>query len=151
MGYANGRLPASALRPIPGGKLSTRAAVAWEAMRLEGIRKGHVAIMPAGPVSSYRTLAEQWERWRIYKRGGPLAAKPGTSNHGWGNAVDLEDPEAMRPVVDEYGEKYGWRWGEAPGEPWHVTFYDGGLAAAVKNRARLARERRLAKRGKGKR
>lgn len=146
MGYVNGRLPDRALRSIPGGRLERRAAIAWNALYLEGVRKDRVRIMPAGPVSSYRTYAEQVERWNIYKRGGPLAAEPGTSNHGWGRAVDLKYPAAMRPVIDKYGAKYGWRWGEAPSEPWHVTFYDAGHLAAVKNRWRRARERRLAKR-----
>ena len=34
----------------------------------------------------------------------------------------------MRRVVDGFGAPYGWRWGEAPSESWHVTYRGGGRA-----------------------
>lgn len=40
--------------------------------------------------SGYRSYAEQAELYRLYKRGsGNLAAKPGTSNHEGGQALDV--------------------------------------------------------------
>lgn len=53
------------------------------------------------------------------------AAKPGTSNHGWGRALDLSGPTAQK-WIKENGPKYGWCWGEAKGEPWHFTFCGPG-------------------------
>jgi len=67
--------------------------------------------------------------WDLFQAGkGNLAARPGTSNHGFGNAVDLADPPSMRRVVDGFGGPYGWHWGEAPSESWHVTYRGGGKA-----------------------
>ena len=53
------------------------------------------------------------------------AAKPGTSNHGWGRALDLSGPVAQK-WIKENGPTYGWCWGEAKGEPWHFTFCGPG-------------------------
>jgi hypothetical protein len=51
-----------------------------------------------------------------------LAAEPGTSNHGWGLAVDADvrDP-ALLAWIREHGPEFGWV--EAvPREPWHWEF-----------------------------
>lgn len=60
--------------------------------------------------SGYRSLAEQWVLWRRYLAGGNLAAYPGTSNHGRGQAVDIGwwDPSRadwglLRAVGTEHG------------------------------------------------
>jgi hypothetical protein len=124
----NGRFADSDLAPIPGGRLSKEAAANWLALRTEGGKKLGIWISPLGPRSSYRTFADQQHFWNLFQRGGNLAARPGTSNHGWGNAVDLAHPPTMRKVIDGLGAPYGWRWGEAPSESWHVTYRGGGKA-----------------------
>jgi hypothetical protein len=90
-----------------------------------------VWICPTSPRTSYRTYAEQEYFWKLYLSGrGARAAKPGTSNHGWGIAVDLPRQDmaaAVRAVAHEYG------WGiaggrlasDAPSEWWHCTFHPG--------------------------
>lgn len=120
MSYANGRLPDSALKSIPGGRLADydgcRAAGAWNA----GPAKAGLA--PLGDASSYRTYAVQEYFYDLYlHHGGNLAARPGTSNHGWAKAVDLA-AQWMREWIIDHGHKYGWYWGEATSEWWHVTF-----------------------------
>ncbi len=128
----NGRLSDSELAAIPGGRLAREAAANWLAMRRKGGQELGIWIAPIGPRGSYRTYDEQVYFWRLYQSGkGNLAARPGTSNHGLGHAVDLAAPASMRPVVDRFGATYGWRWGEAPSENWHVTYYGGGKAAAA--------------------
>lgn len=123
----NGRLPDSALSQIPGGRLEKHAAVAWRAMRTDiGARTG-VWIRPAGPNSSYRTYAVQVYFWNLYRSGrGNLAAYPGTSNHGWGLAVDIATTY-MAQLVNKYGAKYGWqkRWSDAQSEWWHFKYRAG--------------------------
>src|SRR4051812_43949361 len=120
----NGKLPDHELAEIPGGKLATEAAANWLALRAKGGREIGVWISPIGPRGSYRTFADQEYFWTLYQEGkGNLAAHPGTSNHGWGHAVDLAAPASMRPVIDRFGEPFGWRWGEARSENWHVTYY----------------------------
>lgn len=62
-----------------------------------------------------------------------LAAKPGTSNHGWGVAVDLgcgaeEFDEPLHEWLEDNGDEYGWTnpdWAQPSGskpEPWHWEF-----------------------------
>jgi D-alanyl-D-alanine carboxypeptidase/Putative peptidoglycan binding domain len=126
----NGKFPATALAPIPGGRLAKEAAANWLALRAKGGKELGIWISPLGPRSSYRTFAEQEEFWKIFQNGGNLAARPGTSNHGWGNAIDLAHPPSMRRVVDSFGAPFGWHWGEAPSESWHVTYRGGGSADA---------------------
>lgn len=122
MTNANGNLPATFLAPIAGGSLARDAAASWNLMNCEA-RKAGVELRPLGPSSSYRTYATQVEFWNLYQRGGNPAAHPGTSNHGWGRAVDLADPDGMRPVFDRIAHKYGWSHAEGArvGEKWHVT------------------------------
>jgi len=125
----NGKFADSDLAAIPGGRLAKEAAANWLALRAEGGKRMGIWIAPLGERSSYRTFADQQHFWNLFQAGkGNLAARPGTSNHGWGNAVDLADPPSMRRVVDQLGAPYGWRWGEAPSESWHVTYRGGGKA-----------------------
>lgn len=144
MSASNGRLPASDRAPIPGGELRKDAAAAWNAPG----GPADAGLLPEGPRSSYRTYAEQEQFWADYKAGGNLAAEPGTSNHGWGIAVDLAD-EWMRDWIDEHGAKYGWRKTEALSEWWHVN-YVGGVSfptfKTLKKGARGPRVVRLTKR-----
>jgi putative peptidoglycan binding protein/D-alanyl-D-alanine carboxypeptidase-like protein len=124
---SNGRLPASSLAPIAGGRLIRPAAAAFNAMNAESQRRFGVTLRPTGPVSSYRPISAQWYFWNLYRSGrGNLAAYPGTSNHGWGLAVDFASPQ-MRAIVDRIGAKYGWakRWSDAPSEWWHIRWRSG--------------------------
>jgi hypothetical protein len=124
MSAANGRLSASELAPIPGGELRNDAAAAWNAPG----GPADAGLRPGGPISSYRTYAEQEETWAAYQAGGNLAAIPGTSNHGWGLAVDIPnswEQEWMR----SHGAHYGWEKTEAFSEPWHFTYVPGVFTA----------------------
>jgi D-alanyl-D-alanine carboxypeptidase len=135
----NGRLPDSDLEAIPGGRLRKDAADSWLAMRTYiGKRKG-VWICPTSTRTAYRPFADQEYFWNLYRSGrGALAARPGTSNHGWGIAVDLPSP-AMQAAVRECGHMFGWgiRGGrlasDAPSEPWHCTYHSGTYAAVKQN------------------
>jgi hypothetical protein len=95
-------------------------------MNVEARSRG-LQIVPTGSKSSYRTYAQQQELYRAYLSGmGNLAAKPGTSNHGWGLAVDVAS-QAMRAMIDRIGGKYGWakKWSDAPTEWWHIKYAAG--------------------------
>jgi hypothetical protein len=133
MAYANGRIPSSALASIPGGKLEKSAAAAWNAMRADIGKRTGVWIRPLGGQSSYRSYAGQQYFWNLYRSGrGNVAAYPGSSNHGWGRAVDIATPQ-MAALVRQYGPRYGWSWAEGRrvGEWWHFT-YVGGYKAKPK-------------------
>src|SRR3954447_12301860 len=91
MAYANGRLPASALAAVPGGRLAKGApADSWNALCFEWRKRTGVTPMPNGPDSTYRSYARQvyWKRYWCSQGKCGNAATPGTSNHGWGRAVD---------------------------------------------------------------
>lgn len=114
----NGKLSASELAPIPGGELRKDAAEAWNAPG----GPASAGLRPTGSMSSYRTYSEQQYFWDLFQRGeGNLAAVPGTSNHGWGIAIDLAEPW-MRDWIDAHGAPYGFAKTEAPSEWWHVNF-----------------------------
>lgn len=124
---SNGRLPASDLAPIPGGRLRKDAAAAWLRMRARIGKETGVWICPTSNRTAYRTLPEQQYFWNLYTSGrGNLAARPGTSNHGLGTTVDVPTP-AMRKAIDRFGAEYGWSksWSDAPSEWWHLR-YDPG-------------------------
>jgi hypothetical protein len=85
---------------------------------------------------SYRSLAEQ--RRVAYAKPG-LAATPGTSNHGWGLAIDLCTSEnrsqSVMSWLSENGPTYGWdnpdwarRGGSGAYEPWHWEYVPGTTA-----------------------
>lgn len=126
----NGKLSASELKPISGGhKLSPKAADAFLKMEKAANKEG----IKFNVTDSYRPYEIQdkyfdWERYKSTgerkKRGTNVAmAIPGTSNHGWGNAIDVGPAEAQ-DWIKRNGEKYGWSWdeGRSVGEPWHFTY-----------------------------
>lgn len=136
MTLVNGRLPASTLAPIYGadgtvivGHLRKDAAAAWNAMCERARELGLPVPIPDGPVSSYRTYEQQVAlraQW-CAKGACQNAAVPGTSNHGWGLAVDSA-PNTFQhgEVVYKIGAPYGYShaWSDAPWEPWHHKFND---------------------------
>ena len=133
----NGMLQESDLSAIPGGELRADAAAAWLAMRQHIGTQQHTWICPTSRRTAYRSLADQQYFWNLYTSGkGALAARPGTSNHGWGIAVDVPTP-AMQAAVREVGHEFGWgiKGGrlasDAPSEEWHCTFHQGVFKQAA--------------------
>ncbi len=82
--YGNGRIPATALEPVgtTGHKLWAPAAESLTRLIADAKRDG----VTIGITDSYRSYDEQVAAFAGKPR---LAAVPGTSNHGWGLAVDL--------------------------------------------------------------
>lgn len=124
----NGKLPPSDLAPIAQGQLAkeSHCAASWNTMNVEARSLG-LEIVPTGSKSSYRTYEQQVELYNDYLNGtGNLAAVPGTSNHGWGLAVDVATMD-MRGMIDRIGRKYGWakEWSDAPSEWWHLKYAAG--------------------------
>lgn len=154
--YPNGRVPLSALTKIPGGRLrSGTVARSWLAMHYYLKTKKGIELRPTGPFSSYRTYETQVRFWNDYQAGrGPIAARPGYSNHGSGGqlqgAVDTPTP-AMHAAIRKWGADFGWgiagnRLGsDAPSESWHAC-YRGPSKLTVKARFWFWRRRRALKR-----
>jgi hypothetical protein len=120
-GYGNGLIPPEVLTPIGQGdhRLWRPAATAFMDMAAAAARDG-VAILVS---DSYRDLAAQQRlaaELGLYSEGG-LAAEPGTSDHGWGRAVDIDDNQAAVAWLRAHAHEYGFR-ENVPREPWHWTY-----------------------------
>lgn len=127
----NGIFSTANTDPIPGGRLWPEAALTWNAMRRDFIAAGGRPsdFVPAGPNSSSRGRAYQDYVWRLYLRGGNPAARPYTSNHGWGIAVDVKTRAAAAWIL-RHGAKYGWSHDEGlrVGEWWHFRYVGASKA-----------------------
>lgn len=135
----NGRLSPAELAPIPSGELREDAAAAWNAPG----GPADAGLRPTGSMSSYRTYDEQVYLYRLYQEGrGNLAAIPGTSNHGWGIAVDLAETW-MRSWMDDHGAEYGWRKTEAFSEWWHMNYVGGVSFPTFKTLQKGSRGKRV--------
>lgn len=70
--------------------------------------------------SGLRTRAEQERLYAAYKNGtGNLAAKPGTSNHESGSAVDFANTPGAYDWLKKNSERFGFK--NLPSEPWHYS------------------------------
>ncbi len=130
-GIQNGRLPASMLCTLwdPKRQLRSDAAVAIAKLNVSYKKRfGH----PMCFNDAYRSLSQQY---RIKALRGGYAARPGTSEHGLGLAVDLCDGvedgagSATYGWLREHAPGYGWqnpawarRCGSGPYEPWHWEY-----------------------------
>jgi hypothetical protein len=125
-GYADGFIPSSQLCSITGGgRLRPDAAVAFDKMSQAYKRVFGTNICVS---DSYRSYTEQV---RLFRQRPSLAAVPGTSNHGWGLALDLgcgvqsSRSSQYRWMVANAG-RFGWvhpAWAvHDPFEPWHWEF-----------------------------
>lgn len=128
-GYPNGFIPRTALCPIGVGPhiLRCDAAAAFAALD-EAYARAFGG--PLCVTDSYRTFDAQL---RLYGEKPALAAVPGTSNHGWGLAVDLcGGADAFGTPVYAWlaanAPAFGWvnpswaRPGAGREEPWHWEF-----------------------------
>jgi zinc D-Ala-D-Ala carboxypeptidase len=119
--YGNGHIPADALEPVgnPGAKLWAPAAESLNRL-IQDAKKDGVTI---GINESYRPYSEQVELARkkgLYSQGG-LAAKPGTSEHGWGMAADLELNSSAQSWMRTHAADYGFV-NNVPRESWHWAY-----------------------------
>ncbi|WP_421741024.1 M15 family metallopeptidase [Cellulomonas sp.] len=141
-GYTNGSIPLKVLCAVafaPSQHLRCDAAEAL--VRLNAAYRvdfGRDLLI----TGSYRTLEEQIST-RAAK--GTMAAVPGTSNHGWGLAIDLDQVNGYRSAqyvwLKANAMTYGWHHptymdegGRGPHEPWHWEFGtsdDAGTGTSV--------------------
>ncbi|WP_239613634.1 D-alanyl-D-alanine carboxypeptidase family protein [Cohnella mopanensis] len=119
----NGKLDVSKLARVPATKdrdayLQNEAAVAWALMVNEASKDKTIDInrfKASGTSEGYRTLEVQKEYFKKYGEDSKRAATPGTSNHGWGLAIDLDlnDPQKGKAQTNELkwleanAEKFG--------------------------------------------
>ncbi|NAZ80552.1 hypothetical protein GTR02_01800 [Kineococcus sp. R8] len=128
--YGNGLIPRSALCPLWGASSHVLRADAANGFNQLSQAYAQQFGVPISVTDSYRTLAGQID---VAARKPGLAAKPGTSRHGLGIAVDLGggvqnfgSPQFL--WLKRNAALYGWlhpAWAEDRGgqfEPWHWEF-----------------------------
>jgi len=127
-GWSNGQIPTDQLCTIGGGhRLRCDAAAAYSAMST-AYQAAFGA--PLCITDSYRSLGAQVD---AHHRKPEITAVPGTSNHGWGLAVDLCGGvnvfgSAQTAWMQLNAGRYGWLhpdWAQADGqnpEPWHWEY-----------------------------
>lgn len=124
-GYSNGQIPPGALVPVAGTDelLWAPAAAAFEHMRRDAAAQG-VALPVSDGYRAHHDQVRLADELGLYDNGG-LAAVPGTSQHGWGRAVDLDVDEAGVAWLRANAWKYGFV-ETVPREPWHWEFHPAG-------------------------
>ena len=151
-GIQNGRLPDNLLRKINNkGRLHHNAATAWNALQLAAYFAG-VELLPISDPDTYRDYPKQealfyaryqqtptdrqpqvtrtfnGKTWYL-KKGIAPAGTPGSSNHGWGLAVDVANASGKRlEWLLANAVKYGFTWevkNGANAEAWHIRFVCG--------------------------
>ena len=116
--------------------MTVRTACMFYKMHMAAKSKGVVIRINSG----FRTVARQKYFWDLYKSGrGNLAARPGTSRHGVGTALDLntncgrQTPGSI-PSQCKSSQVYCWLINNAhkfnfkrtvANEPWHWEFFPG--------------------------
>jgi LAS superfamily LD-carboxypeptidase LdcB len=154
-GQKNGRVAPHLLVSIGNGRLHHLAADAWHAMKVTAEQDG-ILLRPTSPADCYRTYLQQqsaflsryrkvtrpvaktaraaglevkvWEgEFYVKKKGVATSAVPGTSNHGWGLAVDVADASWHRlEWLQKNALRFGFSWEFRSGaEPWHIRYYVG--------------------------
>lgn len=148
LGYENGRLPPEALTVVTSldGHECQVAKIggadqAWMALVVAAELDG-VAIEGGWCYRTYESQVAAWNRRRCYIPGNcdgdphPPTARPGTSLHGWGLAIDIwgggnslltcSAPELVWLQLN--APRFGWihpewaRCGQTGAEPWHWEF-----------------------------
>lgn len=120
--WQNGRVPEAHLVPLrqAGQRLAAPAAAAFTEMEAAARASG----IPLRVTDSYRSYEQQVDvaqRKGLYSEGG-LAARPGSSQHGWGLAVDLDLDQRAQDWMRANGPRFGFV-EDVPREPWHWTFH----------------------------
>lgn len=152
--YTNGHVPASILAPLDGenygrAELRKDAAASWNRARAEVKAKTGIVLTVRGWNRTYAEQVTFYEQRHRKARAGDRvccrwngvpyvftgtahAAPPGTSNHGWGLAVDVDDfggvdnfnhPRRVASIA--ILKKHGWTDDEGRGlirEPWHLVY-----------------------------
>ncbi len=124
-------------------RLITPAGRSWRAMA-ETAAKDGITLKATSDVDSYRPYDVQlniflsryktaykanvdvkvWNGTKWYLWSGATAAVPGTSNHGWGQAVDVVRLTGVVDWLLAHAKTYGWSW-EIQSESWHIHYFAG--------------------------
>lgn len=120
--FGNGKIPPTALAEIgqSGHRLYAPAAASWDSL-VAAAKADGIDLRITDSYRSYEQQVDLVRRKGLYSEGG-LGARPGTSNHGWGLAVDADVTDTRtRNWLKVNGPRFGWM-ETVPREPWHWEF-----------------------------
>lgn len=124
-GYPNGRIPLNLMVNFRGsGKYLQADAANWlDRLLRAATAAGHNFYVGAGE-DLYRDFARQQYFWNNQKALGIVAAYPGTSNHGWGLAADVDGTSntAAYAWLKANAPKFNYELGTVPSEKWHWLY-----------------------------
>jgi len=161
----NGKLTPCVLAPVMfagvgHSSLHPLAARAWDALVIACHNETGVSLTATSTADAYRSYVSQeslfrrryrdsynpltcstdfklWNGVKWWKlRNVAMAAVPGTSNHGWGLAVDsaiwsgsgapkdITSNRVSWPWMLSHAIEFGWSW-EVQSEPWHIRYTAG--------------------------
>jgi hypothetical protein len=144
VGVTNGNLPAGVLGTYSGSCRLWSQAVGPATAMVLAARKAGITLVTA---DCYRDYAGQvyWRNWwcNVGKCGN--AAVPGTSNHGWGKAIDFHDLSGGLPTngaayrwLKANAGRFGWNNPILTNEAWHWEWVgDGGTMGGYQIRSGL--------------
>jgi hypothetical protein len=123
-GFSNGQIPSSALRSVNGIVVAPFVAPSLNAMIAAA---GNAGIDLTG--GGYRPLSVQQSLYPVRRAQGIPIATPGTSVHGFGEAIDfnLNNPGAYSWLA-QHGPDFGFY--RIPSEAWHWQ-YAGGPGSRI--------------------
>ena len=151
----NGQIPDVLLAAlVTPGRARNKAAKSFNDMRIAAAKDG-IVLKTTNSLQTYRTDNDQvklfleryqtkycqyapgkvdaklWRGQVWYRKPGMAsAAKPGTSNHGWGLALDFQDLGGFSGKgyawMKKHAGKYGWNnvEGKSINEPWHWVYVE---------------------------
>lgn len=119
MAHTNGKVPRKARRLVqvhPRATLELKTSRAWRDMKRDCLKATGVKLR-ISVRGGYRSLHAQRV---VYRKGtGPVpVAPPGTSTHGLGHAVDINNWAAAEAWLKKHAKDYGFR-RQFTSEPWH--------------------------------
>jgi hypothetical protein len=119
IGYVQGRKVTIKVVDVDGFEVEERTASAFVSMAEAALDDGVELELTSG----FRTHQRQTELYEEYlHESGPLAAKPGYSNHQSGHAVDINVWDwTVFEWLDANAAKYGFK-RTVPSEPWHWEY-----------------------------
>ncbi|GAB7189931.1 hypothetical protein NUM3379_06370 [Kineococcus sp. NUM-3379] len=119
--YGNGKIPTGALRSIGVGqhRMWGPAAENFERMNAAAAKDG-IRLKVTDSYRTYESQVELAQRKGLYSQGG-LAARPGTSEHGWGLSVDIDTSGGAVGWLRAHAKEYGFS-ENVKREPWHWTY-----------------------------
>jgi hypothetical protein len=141
---SNGNLDQAQLVSVGQGnhKLQPSAAAAYEAM-VQAAKQDGVSWSITDSYRSYASQVKVAQEKGLYSQGG-LAARPGTSNHGWGTALDLGGGANSKGTKqNDWLMANAGRFGFStiPREPWHWEYKGAGAAVASAGKPEAAPQR----------